>query len=1248
MTYDTEDPKLQAIMVDLVDEYTSIIARGESTDIDAMADRHPEYADEIRDILATLRSLLDFEMPLLAEQELQDGVRMRQLGDYQLVREVGRGGMGVIYEATQISMNRRVALKVLPFAGLADPSRLNRFRNEVRAAGTLNHPHIVPVYAVGSDRGLNYFAMQFIDGPSADVLTNTLRANEPQTSKRSEPNLHPLPAAETNVDIQAFISTQREESPHTYHRTVARWGADAAEALAHAHENGVLHRDIKPGNLLIDGQGKVWVADFGLARIESDVSMTVTGDRVGTLRYMAPEQALTKRVLIDHRADIYALGATLYEMLSLHPVWNGKTREELLHQISVGTPTPLGQLIPTIERDLETILHKAIEKDPGDRYHSAQDFADDLQRYLDGRSIQARPLSVAMKCARWVGKHPGKSAALAASLLAVTMFTSWVMNYRRNARSAIESRLAMANAYFESSQFESAQKELAVARTTLESPLAASSFFSARIAESEKKVGSRQQAYTTHAEFHALYDEITTNLHFATSGEMDDLFQKCQQALSNYRSADDFDLARHIDFQTLNPQEQLKTKERYLELLFVTAVAGIGSSHGVPQERERSYRQAIELLSSISELSHPSAGTEYWSAYAYRGLQRIDEARTKEKAAADLASQSYLDWLMLGEYQYAQLQMNDAARSFEMALQAEPQGYLALMSLANTLELLNDLDDGRAQNFRLEGVCTGAIALNPNSPHPYLLRAQARSGIDGMHDLADADLAKAVRIAPHDHRVIEWQATFEGRHGNRSKCLALFEQAAQVAPTVLPGRAYWHANWLLVAYDPNDSKTEEKRQAIEILTVMLNTLPAEIEPGLGTFFNAAGHNNPWQLRVSALIRRALAHRVLGAAETARRDLEAAIEFPVKSENQRFLRGLAFLLLDRHDDFVKVFANVNFAEVSQTNVSEELLCLANLMGRNVETFLERIVAEFPSHWRDPHTAKVCDAVGICYYDLASLYYRDGKHDEAIPLYTKAVEFAPDKATPHFSLGKCFFVAGDYPNAVRSLTRAIELDPEHAVAYAQRAFSHAALGELEAAVSDFDRLLGGRASTVWEVRAVYQLKLGRLDDYRASIVSSGPEASSSQLARGWPQPSDDVPTWWFTLAPIDWDGMNEVVDVARERARESEAKHGPLSPETLVLRKELGTALYRLGKSEEAVEELTAALTLANEPDAMKTEDRILAASFLSLAESKRGNRAAAEQWLDQANQWMAPWNGKGWRRIRVELAISEAAATLTAD
>jgi serine/threonine protein kinase/WD40 repeat protein/tetratricopeptide (TPR) repeat protein len=357
-----------------------------------------------------------------------------QIGEFRILRKVGEGGMGVVYEAVQESLGRHVALKVLP------PNRtgtyLERFRREARAAARLHHTNIVPVFGVGEADGLHFYAMQFIPGQGLDTVldevrrlrgTKTSQGGPSPTMARSvaeglltgtfppadtRPDALPPAQPPASTDVRSELANQPEAR---YYREVARIGMQVAEALTYAHGQGVLHRDIKPSNLLLDLGGTVWVTDFGLSKADDEADLTQTGDIVGTLRYMAPERF---RGTADARSEVYALGVTLYELLTLRPAFAGSDRVALLEQVCHTAPARPRRLDGHIPRDLETVVLKAIAREPADRYPSAAALADDLRRFLTDRSITARRASAVEQLRRWARRNKAVASLLGFILLA--------------------------------------------------------------------------------------------------------------------------------------------------------------------------------------------------------------------------------------------------------------------------------------------------------------------------------------------------------------------------------------------------------------------------------------------------------------------------------------------------------------------------------------------------------------------------------------------------------------------------------------------------------------------------------------------------------------------------------------------------------------------------------------------------------------------------------------------------------------
>jgi serine/threonine-protein kinase len=451
---------------ELAHEFAARLRRGERPTLTEFADRHPELADQIRELFPALVEMEQFGSDGGRETGpfLPDGGRetpvARVLGDYRVVREIGRGGMGVVYEAVQESLGRHVALKVLPDRWRLATQQLERFIREAKAAAVLHHTNIVPVFGVGAHVGVHYYAMQYIEGQGLDaVLAEVKRlrrgAPEPSTSEHQSGGTlaasvaqglltghfqgpgPPADPASTAVSSRAATDGQGGPSPlaspgvgaggadsassilgpteASYHRSVARLGAQVAEALAHAHAHGILHRDIKPANLLMDTQGTAWVTDFGLAKAEGSDELTDPGDIVGTLRYMAPERF---RGRSDPRSDVYALGVTLYELLTTEPAFSASDRAGLVDQVVHHEPRRPRAIDPQLPRDLETIVLKAMAKEPDRRYPSAEELAEDLRRFLADRPIRARRVGVVERAWRWARRNP-IAAALAGSLAAV-------------------------------------------------------------------------------------------------------------------------------------------------------------------------------------------------------------------------------------------------------------------------------------------------------------------------------------------------------------------------------------------------------------------------------------------------------------------------------------------------------------------------------------------------------------------------------------------------------------------------------------------------------------------------------------------------------------------------------------------------------------------------------------------------------------------------------------------------------------
>lgn len=444
----------------LAEQFVERYRQGERPTIEEFARQHAKYADDIRNLFPML---VDIEQ-LKAQDAAQAGMtaafertKIERLGDFRVVRELGRGGMGVVYEAEQQSLGRRVALKVIGGNVASSPRGVQRFRREAEAAARLHHTNIVPIYGVGEENGVSFYAMQMIDGVGLDVVLEALRDGlSPEDPRRDDAKTPETEAGssttEAALEVAAVLrngstcqkrpvrpdgdSTASNSPAHSdgseaeagrprksigvksrlgasYWKSVARLGSAAASALDYAHRHGVLHRDVKPSNLLLDREANVWIADFGLAKHAESDNLTKTGDVVGTLRYMAPEQFEGKS---DQRSDIYSLGLTLHELLTLHRAFDESREGPLIRQKMHSEPPQPRSRNPAIPRDLETIVLKACAGDPDHRYQTAGELADDFQRFLDARPVAARQVGVVEQLWRWCRRNPAIAASTALTL----------------------------------------------------------------------------------------------------------------------------------------------------------------------------------------------------------------------------------------------------------------------------------------------------------------------------------------------------------------------------------------------------------------------------------------------------------------------------------------------------------------------------------------------------------------------------------------------------------------------------------------------------------------------------------------------------------------------------------------------------------------------------------------------------------------------------------------------------------------
>jgi tetratricopeptide (TPR) repeat protein/tRNA A-37 threonylcarbamoyl transferase component Bud32 len=968
----------------LADEFVERHRRGEQPALTDYANRYPELAEQIRDLFSALIVLedvrpgqhraVDAPAPPVAGE-----VPFRQLGDYRIVREIGRGGMGVVYEAEQEALGRRVALKVLPPEAMRDPRHLHRFQREARAAARLHHTHIVPVFGVGEDSGTHYYVMQYIEGRPLDEVLAELRRLRARAGAAQEPTdggalgkapPGPAPASSAAVARSLWAGQFRGDNPEDpnqaidhdaltplfetpatprtpnpevavagpsgssspladphrpYAKSVAQIGVQVAEALDYAAQQGVLHRDVKPSNLLLDVWGNVWLTDFGLARASGTPDLTRPGDLLGTVRYMAPERF---RGHADVRGDVYALGLTLYELLALRPAFGEAGEPELMGKITRAEPPRLDRLNPQLPRDLVTIVHKAMAKDPAQRYQTAGALAEDLHRFLDARSILARRLSFPEQAWRLCRRHPSQAALVVALLVVVGLVAGGSVWFVREQAE----RLAE-----EQRQEETLHREVGTAL--------------AQAAQFRKGLHFRQGR--------ELLEQVKERL--APAGP-DDLLQRLEHAQA------DLDLAEHLDGARLQATTLLEGQfdftggERLYAATF--AKAGLG--------REGNDTQATAARVRDSGLHEEIvAALDDWASLT------ISPARRK--------------WLLAVAQKADRVPERNRLRQFE--LWEDGARLTQLVHAAKESQLSPQLANALAR----------ALSQSGGDAVPLLTKAQARFPNDFWLNL---QLAGTLREPDRlDESLGYYRAALALRpevgavHNNFGNALAKkgkLDEAInhlQKALQLNPGYAVAHYN-------------------------LANALRSR-----GRLDEAIGHYGE-ALRIDPKL--AAAHSNLGAALLTKgrlgeaiRHSEEALRIDRRSPQAHNNLGAALHIKGRLDEAIRHYQEALRIDPRNADAHNNLGNALSDQGR---------LAEAIRHYRQ--------AIGfeprytLAHFNLGNALLQQGQLAEAFDHYRQALQLDPELAPAHNGLGNVLMRKGQVEEAIGHYRQALRLDPSDA--------------------------------------------------------------------------------------------------------------------------------------------------------------------------------------------------------------------------
>jgi tetratricopeptide (TPR) repeat protein len=1025
---------LDSLVAQIADEFTERQKRGEQPDIEEYAARHPEHAAVIRNVLASLQLI---RLPAADVDQTGSDALSGCLGDFRLICEVGRGGMGIVYEAEQISLGRRVALKVLPFAATMDPRQLQRFKIEAQAAAQLHHTNIVPVYYVGCERGVHFYAMQYIEGHSlaqviadlrlqiADVKKDSKQASPPSKAGSDTGPYTPEPAAQSDIanlkseitptrPIAAF-STIRSIKDNAFFRTVADLGIQAAEALDCAHQQGIVHRDVKPANLMVDAAGRLWITDFGLAQVQSDPRLTMTGDLVGTLRYMSPEQALAKRVVVDHRTDIYSLGATLYELLTLEPAFKGTDREELLRQIAFEEPRPPRRQHKSIPSELEIIVLKALEKNPVERYATAKELAEDLRRFAMDEPIRARRPTLAHRARKWARRH--RSAATAATVcllvtLAVTIGSiGWVLgdhlSRKRQAEAiAVEALEAAKPGLQQGNPWDRGLvSALRQAEAQLQSGLLSP--------EVQRRVEQLQKDVKMLTELERISLEKTMGVHddhFYSPGSADEF----RQAFLEYG----------LDVVRLEPEEAIDLLQR--SAIRNHLVAGLDMwQRALSQGSGKHGRPDAEQVQALANQFYSPWVKQLYAAHDKQEIERLLLTAPIEELAPAMirivCEELTPRPILITSAPPPKIITSLTAVEFLRRAQAlYPADFWTNHHLALVLYCHRE---PRLQEEAV-GFYRAAVALHPDSPGARLNLGDALQDL-GRLDEAIAAFQKAIDLKPDYGAAHHNLGGALHLKGMLDEAITEYRKAIDLKPQSALGHECLgrelHEKGLV------EEAITEFRKAIE-----LRPDSVEARTDLGTVLRNKGRLdeaiNEYRKAIELLPEEAIFHANLGDALTAKGQLDEAfievrkaIDLKPDSAGAHLCLGNALRGKGQLDEAITQYRKA----IGLKPDYAEAHCNLGMALRE-RGMLDEAISEF----RKAIQIKPDYAEAHC--NLGVAFVQKGMLDEGIAEFRKAIELKPLFADAHQNLGAVLVHIGLLDEGMTECRRALELEPGHAFA------------------------------------------------------------------------------------------------------------------------------------------------------------------------------------------------------------------------
>lgn len=912
---------------------------------------------------------------------------------YRILGELGRGGMGVVYKARQVGLNRTVALKMIIAGGHASPEQLLRFQAEAEAVGQLQHPNIVQVYDIGKHEGLPYFSLEFVDGKPLD---KDLEA-KPQPEQRAAELLETL-----------------------------------ARAMHYAHERGIIHRDLKPANVLLTKTGIPKISDFGLAKqLESDSSQTKTGTIMGTPSYMAPEQGRGEKQ-IGHLADVYALGSMLYELITGRPPFLAATALKTLMRLLNEEPVPPSRVQPGVSRDLETICMKCLQKDPARRYETAGVLAEDLRRFQNGEAILARRVSRAERAWRWCKRNPRMTAlsgAVAVLLITVAVTLSLMALRMSHDRAAIAETRKQAEERWEQATAAVSAGGFRRARDLLlwSDPLLSTAPDLANVREKLDELRTQIAAFT---EFRDLLDRVR---YLGLFGEANTpkALEASHKLIALYNQIEKHAGPGRHGWPPLNSQQHQLLQEDIFDALLVSSMIERSVALASPDKMKLpgATRLAIDMLNRAETLLPPTKALFVWRGGYQEKLGDKEAMKAEFERGAQIEPTSAVDrfWHAFADYSRAEEALGkkdnkSAANSYRLAaigfakvIEVRPENFWAHFCWANCLPRLGD-GYGAVVGY------TNCIQIRPDVPWPYKNRGAIHFDL-GERDLALADFDKAVGLSPEDATILALRGEYFARLKEFAHAKADFTASLKLQPSdmgTLRNRAVVSmlgkdleeslADWQELAKRlPQNHEPHLRIAAIYLGRQALAPALAELEIALE---KKPGDPN-------SLLARATTRRWQGQTEEALADINLVVNKLVPDRHDYLIERADLLrALGRDAEAIEDYQRCVTLQPKQTDGYLGLACVYERQGRLVlaRECYERMIKADPT-------------VPIVYLHRAEFLRNQGDYDAAIADCDLAAKIDTKSVLPELVRAGIMATRGNPVQAAKETEQLLERAPPH---------------------------------------------------------------------------------------------------------------------------------------------------------------------------------------------------------------------------